>query len=79
MLGYILPSVIYFKTYQYDLNKALLSFQVNSEYYQPKFMLRLKNISKFILPSFLFVFGIMTLFIGVGTVILEYANPNIAG
>lgn len=77
MLGYILPSIIYFKTYRYDLNKALSSFNQHSEYYQPKFTLRFKLISKFILPSFLFIFGIMILFIGVGSVILEYVNPNI--
>jgi len=72
MLGYILPALLYFKTYEVDFKKARLAFSPTSEYYQPRLQNRLRGIQKFLFPGFCLVFGAVALVIGVATVISEY-------
>jgi solute carrier family 38 (sodium-coupled neutral amino acid transporter), member 11 len=73
-LGYIIPSLVYLQTYRHEVNKVLLSWQPASEYFQPSLWRRVQGMRRFFLPAFLFVFGVMTLFIGVGTVIYETSS-----
>lgn len=73
-LGYIIPSLVYLKTYRREFDKAMLSFEPSSEYYQATLLKRVRAIRRFIFPFCLLIFGIISLFIGVGTVIYEYAQ-----
>jgi hypothetical protein len=75
-LGYIIPSLVYLRTYRHEVTKVMLSWDPASDYYQPNLLKRAALMKRFLLPIFLFVFGVITLFIGVGTVIYEYSPAS---
>lgn len=74
-LGYIIPGLVYLQTYRRELNKAQLAFDISSEYYEPTPLKRFNKLKRFLFPIFLLLFGIMSLFIGVGSVIYESVHP----
>lgn len=76
MLGYILPAMIYFKTFEVELRKAKLAWDVNSEYYRPRFSDRVRVCRRFLVPAFLLGFGIVALVIGVSTVMYDIAHSS---
>ena len=74
MLGYILPSLIYLKTFSTELTKARLAWQAESDYYHPHLEDRLAVSKRFMLPIFLLVFGAIALVVGVSTVLYDVAH-----
>lgn len=70
-LAYILPALLYFKTYEAYWLKARAGFDPASNHYQPSVVRRIRKLRRFVFPFFLLTFGILSLVIGVGTVIYE--------
>jgi sodium-coupled neutral amino acid transporter 11 len=71
MLGYILPAVVYIKTYETEWLVMLNSIMPSSNSYKPLFKDRIVATHQFLLPVALFVFGVMAMVIGVATVIYD--------
>lgn len=74
MLGYIMPASLYFKTYEAEFRQVVSSFNPNGESYEPMFQARINSISRFIFPFLMLVFGIISMLVGVGSVIYEMAT-----
>ena len=74
MLGYILPALIYLKTFSTELTKARLAWNAKSDYYHPRLANRLAVSKRFFLPVFLLVFGMIALIVGVATVLYDVAH-----
>lgn len=70
-LAYILPSLIYLKTYEAHFAKTRAGFDPSSNHYQPSLFRRFRKLRRYIFPFCLLTFGILSLIIGVGTVIFE--------
>mmetsp|Transcript_12505 Transcript_12505/g.20320 ORF Transcript_12505/g.20320 Transcript_12505/m.20320 type:complete len:534 (-) Transcript_12505:92-1693(-) len=70
-LAYILPALIYLKTYDAHFIKAKAGFDPTSNHYQPKFLRRIGKLRRFVFPFFLLAFGLLSLIVGVGTVVFE--------
>ena len=73
-LAYILPALLYLKTYEAYWVKARAGFDPTSNHYQPDFFRRVRKLRRFIFPFFLLIFGILSLVIGVGTVVFDIIN-----
>lgn len=76
MLGYILPALIFFKTFELEFRKVRLAFDSSSEYYQPRLDKRLSMCKRFLTPAFLLVFGGLALLVGVSTVLYDVSRPS---
>jgi hypothetical protein len=73
LLAYILPALIYLKTYEAHWVKARAGFDPTSNHYQPHVVRRVRKLRRFVFPFCLLLFGILSLVVGVGTVIYEVA------
>jgi uncharacterized membrane protein len=76
MLGYILPALIYFKTFETEFNKSRLAWDSTSEYFQPRLEKRIAVSKRFMMPAFLLFFGVLALVVGVSTVIYDVSRPS---
>lgn len=74
MLGYILPSVVYIKTYETDWLQMKNILNPSSNMYRPLLKDRLKAIKRFLLPLALLIFGLVAMVIGVVTILYDVAG-----
>lgn len=74
MLGYILPSLIYIRTFAVEWEAMKSVFSPSSHQYKPLLFERLKSTEQFILPVSLCLFGVMAMVIGVATVMYDIAS-----
>ena len=68
-LGFVIPGVLYLKTYEEDVRRKLEAFKVGSSTYEPDFSLRLASMQDYYLPAFMIVFGGVLCILGVSTVL----------
>lgn len=73
-LGYIIPSLIYIIAHREDFISMIYSFQQSSIHYLYSWKDRWQLIRKFLLPMFMFLFGLVALVIGVATVIINQVS-----
>jgi hypothetical protein len=73
-LAYILPAVLYLRTYRLHLQRALEGFDSGSNHFQPSLARRVRKLRRFLFPCFLLLFGALSLVVGVGTVAYEIAG-----
>ena len=71
MLGYILPSLTYIKTFHTEWDTMLNALNPNSHEYKPVLIDRIRATEQFVMPMCLFAFGIAAMFVGVGTVLFD--------
>lgn len=69
MLGYIIPSCIYFRTYENEWQAALSMWKKDS--YEEKLSVRLRAMRPFVIPLLMPVFGACACVFGVTTVLLN--------
>jgi len=74
MLGYILPSMTYIKTFQAEWTTMISALTPTSHCYKPVLTERIRATEQFMLPVCLLVFGLLAMFIGVGTVFYDIAT-----
>jgi hypothetical protein len=73
-LAYILPALLYLKTHQARWTRTRAGFDPSSNHYQPNIIRRVRKLRRFVFPFCLLTFGILSLVIGVGTVVYEVAS-----
>ena len=73
-LAYILPAMLYLQTYEAHWRRARAGFDPASNHYQPNVMSRVRKLRRFVFPFCLLTFGILSLVIGVSTVVYEVIN-----
>lgn len=74
MLGYIIPASLYLKTYESEFLAFLQKFDRESTSYEALPYQRVMSGSKFMLPLFMFAFGVIAMLTGVGTVFYEMSH-----
>lgn len=74
LLAFVLPALIYLKTHEAHLVKAKAGFDPASNHYQPSVLRRVGKLWRFVFPFLLLLFGVLSLVVGVGTVVYEVAH-----
>lgn len=74
MLGFIMPAVLYLKTYESEFTQYLYTFNKASATYQPLSYVHVMSGKRFLWAVFMAFFGLVAMFTGVGSVFYELAS-----
>ncbi len=74
MLGYIIPSIVYFATFKTEFMNFYQMWIVGSSEYEPSLLKRLSIMKQFVVPAILGVFGTCILFIGLSTIMYHHIS-----